>query len=177
MLIFLLIIMGIIVGASIVFSLLIFSFTIWSDIKGAPFVKSRQDRIETMLKLAEIQPGMRVLELGSGDGTLVAGAAKLGAIAQGIEINPFLVWYSRRKTRKAGLADSTTFLCANIFNISLAEKKPEILLLYLLPGTLAKLREKLVAELPTGTRIISNAFRIDGLTPVAQENSVYVYYL
>lgn len=175
--IFLFVVIGIIVGASVVFSLLIFSFTIWSDLKGAPFVRSRKDRIETMLKLAEIRPGTRVLELGSGDGTLIAEAASMGAIAEGIEINPFLVWYSRRKMRRAGFAGRTTLLCANIFKISLVEKKPDVLLLYLLPGTLRKLREKLVAELPPGTRIISNAFRIDGLTPSAQKNNVYVYHL
>lgn len=175
--IFLLLIIGIIVVVSIVFSVLIFSFTIWSDLKGAPFVRSRKDRIYTMLKLAQIQPGMRVLELGSGDGTLIVGAAQLGAISEGIEINPFLVWYSRYKVRMAGLTDRATFTRANIFNISLAEKKPNVLFLYLLPGTLKKLKEKLCAELPSGTRIISNAFRIDGLTPIVQENNVYVYHL
>lgn len=175
--IFLLLGIGILVGASIGFTLLIFSFTIWADVKGAPFVRSKKDRMETMLKLADIRPGMRVLELGSGDGTIITEAAKMGAIAEGIEINPFLVWYSRRKARKTGPTNQATFVCANIFKISLAEKKPDILLLYLLPGTLKKLREKLQAELQPGTRIISNAFHIEGLEPIQHENGVYVYEL
>ncbi len=169
--------MGIIVWASIIFIVIIFSFTIWSDIKGAPFVRSKKDRIETMLKLAQIKPGTRVLELGSGDGTLIIAACQRGAIAEGIEINPFLVWHSRRKARKAGVANRATFLTADIFKISLAEKKPDILLLYLLPSTLKKLREKLQTELGPQTHIISNAFRIEGLVPVKQENSVYIYEL
>lgn len=177
MTLFFLFILALILGASVIFMVIIFSFTIWADLKGAPFVRSKKDRVETMLKLAEIKSGTRVLELGSGDGSLIAKAARLGAIAHGIEINPFLVWYSRRKVRKAGLDGRATFTAADIFKISLAEKKPDVLLLYLLPGTLKKLREKLQAELLPGTRIISNAFRIEGLTPLKQENSVYVYEL
>lgn len=177
MLIFFLVITGIVIVASVAFMVFIFSATIWSDLKGAPYVRSRRDRIDTMIELADIREGTRVLELGSGDGTLVARAAELGAISEGIEINPFLVWYSRRKVRRARVAGRASFLRANIFKISLAAKKPDVVFLYLLPGTLKKLREKLCAELPPGTRVISNAFRIEGLEPVAQENNVYVYHL
>lgn len=164
-----------IVLGSVAFMVFILSATIWADLKGAPFVRSKKDQIETMLALAEIRPSMRVLELGSGDGTLVVRAAKLGAVAEGIEINPFLVWYSRYRVRKAGLTDYATFARADIFKISLAEKKPDVLLLYLLPATLVKLREKLIIELTPGTRIISNAFHIEGLSTIARKNNIYVY--
>ena len=64
--------MATILLGSIAFMVFIFSATIWADLKGAPFVRSKRDRIETMLRLAEIRHGTRVLELGSGDGTLIA---------------------------------------------------------------------------------------------------------
>lgn len=177
MLFFFLLIAVTAVVAAIAFMVIIFSFTIWADLKGAPFVRSRKDRIETMLGMADIRPGVRVLELGSGDGTLVLQAAQMGAIATGIEINPFLVWLGRRNTRKAALDGRADFIRADIFKISLTEEKPDIVLLYLLPGTLKKLKEKLAAELPAGTRIISNAFRIEGLMQTAAENNVYAYVL
>ncbi|MBI3442277.1 MAG: class I SAM-dependent methyltransferase [Candidatus Sungbacteria bacterium] len=175
--VFLFLIIGMIVAASIAFIVAIFSFTIWSDLKGAPFVKSRKDRIETMLELAEIKPGTRVLELGSGDATLLIAAAQRGAYAQGVEINPLLAWYSRKKIKRAGMEKQIRIVRQNFYECSLAETKPDAVFLYLLPGTLKKLREKLYAELPPGTRIISNAFRIEGLIPVAQENNVYAYHL
>ncbi len=174
---FFLLILGLVLAASIIFTIAIFSFTIWSDLKGAPFVRSRKDRIATMLELADLREGIRVLELGSGDGTLLIAAAREGAYAKGIEINPLLVWFSRRNVRRIGFADRVIVTRANIFDISLADTNTDVVFVYLLPGTLKKLKEKLLTECVSGTRIISNAFKINGLIPVAQKNNVYVYQI
>lgn len=63
-------------------------------VTGAPFVPSTQKTSECMIALSGCKAGENIIDLGSGDGRLVRLAAAKGAHALGVEINPFLVWYS-----------------------------------------------------------------------------------
>jgi len=56
-----------------------------------------------MLKLGQVSSKDTLIDLGSGDGRILIAAACLGAKAVGYEINPFLVWKSRRLIRQARL--------------------------------------------------------------------------
>lgn len=141
--------------------------------KGAPFVRTRRDRMKTMLSLAAIKPGETVIDLGSGDGTLLLEAARLGANAIGVELNPFLVWYSRARAKKSGLGDRIRVIRKNFFSYPLGHA--DVVFLYLLTTTNDALRGKLEQELKPGTRVISNTFPINGWTPTAHENSVFRY--
>ena len=73
--------------------------------RGAPFVPSGSETVKRMVKLGDIHWGEKAADLGSGDGRIVIGLAKAGAEAHGYEINPFLVLWSRRQIRRAGLSD------------------------------------------------------------------------
>ena len=141
--------------------------------KGAPFVRSRKDRIATMIELARIGPGMRVVDLGSGDGSILIAAAKQGAIAAGVEFNPFLVAYSRFRARRAGVGNKVHIIKGDLFNYPLAQT--DIVFLYLLPKTLRTLESKLRKELKPSARIISNAFLLADRTPIEEKNDVRVY--
>ena len=50
--------------------------------------------------LADLAPGARVLDPFSGTGTTALAAAERGHEATGVELNPFLVWLARLKTRR-----------------------------------------------------------------------------
>lgn len=52
-----------------------------------------------------IQPGLRVLDLGCGDGTTALPAAKLGADVRGVDIARNLVEAGKRRAKSAGLAN------------------------------------------------------------------------
>lgn len=142
-------------------------------IKGAPFVRSKQDRIETMMELAGIRPGMRVVDLGSGDGSVLIAAARLGASATGVEFNPFLVAYSRWKIKKIGLFDRITVVKKDFHSYPLYDA--DAVFVYLLPKALAIIAPRLDAELRPGASVVSNAFALPGWTPVAEKNSVRMY--
>jgi len=58
---------------------------------GAPFVPSTNTVSDIMIRFAHIKKGMVVYDLGSGNGKLLFLSAKKGAIAKGLEINPYLV--------------------------------------------------------------------------------------
>jgi 2-polyprenyl-3-methyl-5-hydroxy-6-metoxy-1,4-benzoquinol methylase len=155
------------------FVILEFSVIIISHYKGAPFVRSKKDRIRAMLELAQIKPGEKVVDLGSGDGIMVFESARLGAKATGIEVNPFLVWYSRFRTKQNHLAGKASFIRKNFRDVHLEEF--DVIFLYLLPSTVESLKEKLAKELRPGTRVVSNAFPIVGWKPVAQKGQVFLY--
>lgn len=161
----------------VLFGMVFFIFEVYviiiGHLKGGPFIRSAKKRIATMLELAAIQPGERVVDLGSGDGTLVLEAARRGAYATGVEINPFLVWYTRLRIKKAGLSGRASVIRGDLWRYPLSDT--DVVLLYLLPSTMEKLKEKLARELPPHARIVSNAFILPDWTPAVEKNSVFLY--
>lgn len=158
---------------SILFITLEFYVGIIGRIKGAPFVRSKPDRIQTMIDLAEIKEGMHVVDLGSGDGSILIAAARCGAYAVGIEMNPFFIPYSRWRARRAGLDHRTTFIRGEIKDCRIDDA--DVVFLYLLPPLLKKISAKLSLELKSGACVISNAFPIPGWTPIKEKNGVFMY--
>ncbi len=142
-------------------------------IKGAPFVPSKPDRISTMIELARIKEGMDIVDLGSGDGSIVIAAAQQGAHGTGIEMNPFLIPYSRWRAKRAHVQKNTTFVRGEIRDCSLTHT--DIVFVYLLPELLSRISDKLSSELPRGAIVISNAFPIPGWKPAEEKNNVFLY--
>lgn len=155
------------------FIILEFSVVIVGHYKGAPFVRSRKDKVRTMIELAGIKPAEFVIDLGSGDGTLVIEAAKRGAKAVGVEFNPFLVWYSRYQIRRHKNLRAK-IIREDLYNYPLHDA--DIIFVYLLPETLNRLKGKLEKEVKPGTRIVSNAFPIPGWIPAKEKDNVFLYH-
>lgn len=140
---------------------------------GAPYVKSKKEKVAVMLEFAAIRPGEKVIDLGSGDGTLVIEAARRGAHAAGIEINPFLVWYSRFMIKRAGFKNRIPIVQGDFRKFPLSNA--DVVFIYLWPSTIEKLKEKLFQELKPGARIISNGFPIKGWRHIIEKDKVYLY--
>lgn len=122
----------------------------------APYVPTPNSVVKAMLKLAKVSNKDVVYDLGSGDGRIPITAAKIGASAVGIEINPKLVQQCQENAKKAGVSDRVQCLQQDLFQTDL--KKATVVTLYLLPEINQKLYPKLLKELKPGTRIISHAF-------------------
>ena len=65
-----------------------------------PFVVTPGNVVTSMLDLAGVRAGDRLIDLGSGDGRIVFAAVQRGATAVGIEIDPMLVEKSRNGAMK-----------------------------------------------------------------------------
>ncbi len=65
---------------------------------------------EELVSQIGITPGMKVLDLGCGDGTTAIPAARLGAQVTGVDIARNLVAAGNRRAAEAGVADHCTFL-------------------------------------------------------------------
>lgn len=139
---------------------------------GAPFVPSSKERVQTMMRVAEIKSTDRVIDLGSGNGQLLIGAIKAGAeSAEGYEIHPGLVWFSRWRAKK--IKEKIRIYQKSFWDADVS--KATVIFLYQLPNHMAKLETKLQKELPTGARVISNAFTFPNWKPVKQEGKISIY--
>lgn len=123
--------------------------------KDVDWVPTPQALVEKMLDMAKVGPNDYVIDLGSGDGRIVIAAAKRGARAHGIELNPDLVELSRRIAEKEGVSSNATFVKADIFESDFSQAT--VITIYLLPQLNYQLRPKMLALNP-GTRIVSNSF-------------------
>ena len=121
------------------------------------WVPTSEIMVDTMMDLAKVTPDDYVIDLGSGDGRLVIGAAKRGARALGIEYDDNLVRYSIREAQKAGVSDKARFIQADIFATDFSNAT--VLTLFLLPEMNLRLRPLFLAMKP-GTRIVANYFGI-----------------
>ena len=124
----------------------------WDD-GTVPYVQTPMEIVERMLRMAEVKKGDYLIDLGSGDGRIVIEAAKRGARALGVDIDPNLVRHAAENARKAEVADRTQFIVKDIFETDLSAAS--VVAFYLLPEFNAKLLPKLLALKP-GTRIVSH---------------------
>jgi len=121
------------------------------------FVPTPQNVVDEMLKLAKVQKGDTLYDLGCGDGRLVVTAAKTyGVRAVGIDINPERIKESKENAAQAGVADKVSFRNEDLFEADI--KEATVVTLYLLQSLNVKLRPKLWRDLKPGTRVVSHSF-------------------
>ena len=129
-----------------------------------PYVPSPQSVVADMLRYAEVGPSDFLIDLGSGDGRIVLTAAKLfGARGFGVEIKENLVKQANEAAHKEGLADRVKFVKQDLFKTDIS--KATVITMYLLPDTVNLLKDKFLAELRPGTRIVSHDYPLTGWIP------------
>jgi SAM-dependent methyltransferase len=124
-----------------------------------------------MLEMAKVGPGDVFFDLGSGDGRAVIEAAKLGALATGVEYELELVELSRVRAAEQGVSENTAFIQADLFEFDFS--KATVIYLFLLPDLNLRLRPRLLALNP-GTRIISNSFDMGEWEP---DDQILIEYI
>ena len=151
----------------LIFHLLPISFS------GTFFATTISDKIKNILNLSELRPGEKAVDLGSGSGGLVIALAKAGAEAHGYEINPFLVFWSRRKIAKAGLQNKAFIHCKNFWAEDVSGF--DVIVIFGVDYMMEKLEKKLNKELKPGSRVISNYFVFPSWKEAKKENDIYLY--
>jgi SAM-dependent methyltransferase len=124
----------------------------WDD-GTVPYVNTPMEVVERMLVLGEVKAGDTLIDLGSGDGRIVIEAAKRGASALGVDIDPRLVELATRNAAEAGVAGRARFAVRDIFDTDLSGAS--VITMYLLPEFNAKLLGRFL-KLKPGTRIVSH---------------------
>jgi protein-L-isoaspartate O-methyltransferase len=133
-------------------------------VDAGPYVASPDSAVAAMLREAEVGPNDYVIDLGSGDGRIVrTAAAVFGARGMGVEIQAPLVVLSNEMAKKEGVADRAKFVTQDLFKTDISQAT--VVTMYLLPHTVNQLREKLLAELRPGSRVVSHDYSLAGWTP------------
>lgn len=83
-----------------------------------PYVPATTTQVKHVMRALRGRTGS-VIDLGSGDGRLVLEAAKEGFPSLGVELNPWLVWYSQFKARSLKLNHLATFKRCDLWKVKL----------------------------------------------------------
>ena len=124
--------------------------------------RSAYKLIELDRRWGLLHPGDFVVDLGSGDGRLVIAAVeRFGARGGfGVDISEVAVDYANGKAAEAGVADRVRFLRRDLFATDVSQAT--VVTVYLFPTAMPRLRDKLLAELAPGTRVVSHDFPFPG---------------
>lgn len=142
-------------------------------ITGAPFVPSTQATTNSMVEEARLTKGMTIYDLGSGDGRVLFAAAKKGVIAIGIEMNPYLVTFTKLKAFFSPYRKNIQCHIKNLWTADVHDA--DAVFVYLLPWNMDKLENKLITELRPGTRVVCNSFIFPNLKKIRENTSTHVY--
>ncbi|HYJ52788.1 MAG TPA: class I SAM-dependent methyltransferase [Allosphingosinicella sp.] len=133
-----------------------------------PYVPTPPALVEAMLDLADVTQGDYLIDLGCGDGRIALAAARRGARALGVDIDPVRIESANFALQLAGLAPGQVrFRRQDLFATPIREAN--VIALYLLPSINLALRPRLLTELRPGARIVSHAFDMGEWRAEAEE--------
>lgn len=129
------------------------------------FVGSDPANVKRMLNLAELRDDDVAIDLGSGDGRIVIGAALANPNLRGIgvDIDAKLVKESTATADKQGLGDRVRFIHQNAFDADLSQVS--VIFMWLWPELQTMLRPKILAEARPGTRVVTNVWDLGSWQP------------
>lgn len=156
----------------LIFSLVAFFFFI-SVFTGAPYVPTPMKKVNLMFKLADIKKGSHVVDLGSGDGRLIIEAAKKGAYAYGVEINPGLVLFSYLNILVNKVSTHAKVIWGTLFSVDY--RKYDIIFIAGFIEMMKTLEKEFETKLKKGTKVICYAFPLPNRKPSKVLDGIYLY--
>lgn len=159
---------------------LVVSSLAWFGILAAPYVPSRKKDLKRIFELGKVKKGDLVYDLGSGDGRiLIYGVKHYGTKGVGIELAAFPYLWSKTKILLKGLRGQVQIRWGSFFRTDLSEA--DVVVTYLLPKAMQKLRPKFERELKKGAKVIALGFEIDDWQHIIYDKpnkkhvGIYVY--
>lgn len=137
---------------------------------GVPSVSTRTERIRKALRLAGLQPGETLFDLGCGNGrVLVIAAREFGARAMGIEIGPAQCLVSWVNARLNGVGSRVRVRRADFYRADL--RAADVVFVYLTSAQTARLQARLEEQLRPGARVVTVSADFRGWKPSAFDNA------
>ena len=153
---------------------------VYAGWKGAPWVPTRRNDVKRFLKIAKIQQGQKVYDLGSGDGRIVYAAAQAGAKAEGFEISLFPYLLSQARLLFLKNKEKYKIKYKDFWHVNLDDA--DIVYFFLMPKVYHKLKIKFEKELKKGTKVIAYVWPIDDwkslrVDAVKGQSNLYLYQI
>ncbi|KAK6182113.1 hypothetical protein SNE40_009871 [Patella caerulea] len=120
-----------------------------------PFVPATPLQIQNVFTALTKQTGS-LIDIGSGDGRIVLDAARRGFKSSGVELNYWLVLYSRYTAWKNGLSSQVSFFRKDLWKTSLSQY--DNVIIFGVEQMMPKLEEKLDKELVDGRHVVACRF-------------------
>ena len=132
-----------------------------------PYVPTPPELVERMLELARVGASDYLIDLGCGDGRIAIAAARRGARALGVDLDPARIEQAVAAAGFANLGNLVRFRRQDLFRTPIFEAS--VIALYLLPSVNLRLRPRLLTELRPGARVVSHNFDMGDWRPEADE--------
>jgi SAM-dependent methyltransferase len=139
---------------------------------GPPYLPTTRRNIDTALDMLDLKPGQTMLDLGSGDGRVLAAAARRDINAVGIELSPVL--YAVSWLRTLPYRKRVRVIWGNYFLVKWPPA--DAIFTFMIPRQMGKLDkhiERWRGQKPV--RLASFAFQVPGKEPAAMKDAVFVY--
>lgn len=161
--------------AALIFAGMIFAAT---ALIGAPYVPThKKEAVFAFTELYQLKNTDLVVDIGSGDGVVLATVGELGARGVGYEINPFLVSISRWRLRR--FKDSLTVYLRNFWKTPLPD---DTTIVYTFGESrdikkMYKYVEQEATRLQKKIAFISYGFAVPGIVANESKRAHYLYQI
>ncbi|XP_030374004.1 ATP synthase subunit C lysine N-methyltransferase [Scaptodrosophila lebanonensis] len=130
-----------------------------------PYVPATTEQISNVLTFLPKTARGRLLDIGSGDGRIVVSAAQHANALQtdGVELNPWLVYYSRLSALRQGVRKQTRFFRRDLWKFSI--KDYNYVVIFGVEQMMKDLEHKLISECQHNAKVIACRFPMPHLQP------------
>lgn len=134
-----------------------------------PYVAANAAQLELLENACRRRGVKRIVDLGSGDGVVCVELAKrLGVEARGVELNPWLVYYSKYSAWCENVGHLCAFERKDMFKADISDA--DAIALFVVPAMMSDLEVKLARELPPDACVLAARFPLD-TWPVARHEA------
>lgn len=149
-------------------------FFFGSFLLGAGYQPTPRKVADRMMEMAEVGPDDHVVDLGAGTGSLLFLAAERhGAEVTGVEAEPLRYLYLRLRRFLSPARSRIVLSRGNLYHHDVSDAT--VVLVFLWPGAMARLRWKLEHELAPGTRVVSYWHPVPGWIADREDASLRTY--
>lgn len=157
----------------VVFLLTVGAVFALSIFMGPPYLRTHKVPVETALDLLEVREGSHLLDLGSGDGSVLIAAAKRGVRATGYEINPFLVLISKWRSRR--YRQLVTIRWASMWRAEITKDTQNVFMF--MDKRFTEVAESFLVESGVSLRFASYSYELPSMKPKKPKDGVHLYVL
>ncbi|KAH3730787.1 ATP synthase subunit C lysine N-methyltransferase-like [Dreissena polymorpha] len=130
-----------------------------------PYVPATTLQVQNVMKALTGRQGS-VLDIGSGDGRVVIEAARHGFHGYGVELNYWLVLFSRYQAWRQGMGHSATFFRKDLWKTDMS--KYNNIVIFGVDTLMGGLEKKFEKEITLDTRVLVSRFPLPNWQPVNQ---------